>query len=152
MSTPANAPPKSSRAARVWKNLKQGMELAWAASPNLLIRYSVLGIVNAAMAPITVLLGSMLVNHIAEARLHAIQFEDMVPILVGLWITVGVQRALGAYMGYNRNLFVRRVELEAERRLVAQASKVDLGHFDNSNWHDRLRLCENGKMIKLFHQ
>lgn len=33
---------------------------------------------------------------------------------------------------------MRRVELEAERRLLRQASKVDLGHFDNSNWHDRL--------------
>jgi ATP-binding cassette subfamily B protein len=41
-------------------------------------------------------------------------------------------------MGYGRNLFVRRVELEAERRLLAQASRVDLGHFDNSDWHDRL--------------
>ena len=41
-------------------------------------------------------------------------------------------------MGYGRNLFVRRVQLEAERRLLAQASKVDIGHFDNSNWHDRL--------------
>jgi ATP-binding cassette, subfamily B, bacterial len=40
--------------------------------------------------------------------------------------------------GYGRNLFVRRVELEAERRLLAQASTVDLGHFDNSDWHDRL--------------
>jgi ATP-binding cassette subfamily B protein len=33
---------------------------------------------------------------------------------------------------------VRRVELEAERRLLEKASKVDLGHFDNSDWHDRL--------------
>jgi len=41
-------------------------------------------------------------------------------------------------MGYGRNLFVRRVELEAERRLLAQASKVDIGHFDDSDWHDRL--------------
>jgi hypothetical protein len=41
-------------------------------------------------------------------------------------------------MGYGRNLFVRRVELEAERRLLAKASKVDIGNFDNSNWHDRL--------------
>jgi len=41
-------------------------------------------------------------------------------------------------MGYGRNLFVRRVQLEAERRLLAQASKVDIGHFDNSDWHDRL--------------
>ena len=33
---------------------------------------------------------------------------------------------------------MRRVQLEAERRLLAQASRVDLGHFDNSDWHDRL--------------
>jgi hypothetical protein len=53
-------------------------------------------------------------------------------------VATGVQRAIGAYMGYGRNLFVRRVQLEAERRLLEQASKVDLGHFDNSDWHDRL--------------
>jgi ATP-binding cassette subfamily B protein len=62
----------------------------------------------------------------------------MVPVLLGLWAVTGVQRAIGAYMGYGRNLFVRRVELEAERRLLAQAARVDLGHFDNSDWHDRL--------------
>ena len=62
----------------------------------------------------------------------------MLPIVIGLWLTTGVQRAVGAYTGYGRNLFVRRVQLEAERRLLAQASKVDLGHFDNSDWHDRL--------------
>ena len=62
----------------------------------------------------------------------------MLPIIIGLWIAAGVQRALGAYMGYGRNLFVRRVQLEAERRLLAQAARVDLGHFDNSDWHDRL--------------
>ncbi|HYV61691.1 MAG TPA: ABC transporter ATP-binding protein, partial [Bryobacteraceae bacterium] len=65
-------------------------------------------------------------------------FTDLLPILIGLWLATAVQRAVGAYMGYGRNLFVRRVQLEAERRLLAQASKVDLGHFDNSDWHDRL--------------
>ena len=62
----------------------------------------------------------------------------MLPILIGLWLATGVQRAVGAYSGYGRNLFVRRVQLEAERRLLAKASKVDLGHFDNSDWYDRL--------------
>jgi len=114
------------------------MGLAWAASPSSLIRYSVLGMLSAAMPPIAVYLGATLVNRIAEARLHSLQFTDLVPILVGLWLATAVQRAVGAYMGYGRNLFVRRVQLEAERRLLAQASKVDLGHFDNSDWHDRL--------------
>ena len=90
------------------------------------------------MPPIAVYLGAVLVNRIAEARLQALHWRDVLPIIIGLWAATGVQRAIGAYMGYGRNLFVRRVQLEAERRLLEQASKVDLGHFDNSDWHDRL--------------
>ena len=126
------------RAQRVRKNLRQGLALAWAASPQSLVRYSVLGMLSSAMPPIAVYLGAVLVNRIAEARLQALTWRDMLPIILGLWAATGVQRAIGAYMGYGRNLFVRRVQLEAERRLLEQASKVDLGHFDNSDWHDRL--------------
>jgi len=114
------------------------MALAWAASPRSLVKFSLLGMVNAAMPPVNVYLGAALVNRIAEARVRSLQLEDLLPIVVGLWIVTGVQRAISGYMGYGRNLFVRRVELEAERRLLTQAAKVDLGHFDNSNWHDRL--------------
>jgi ATP-binding cassette, subfamily B, bacterial len=122
----------------VRKNLRLGIALAWAASPRSLIRFSLLGIVNATMTPMSVYLGATLVNRIADGRLHALQVSDLLPVVAGLWLTTGLQRALGAYMGYGRNLFVRRVEIEAERRLLLQASKVDLGHFDNSDWHDRL--------------
>ena len=135
--TPAPDPIRG-RAQRVRKNLRQGLALAWAASPQSLVRYSVLGMISSAMPPIAVYLGAVLVNRIAEARLQALTWRDMLPIILGLWAATGVQRAIGAYMGYGRNLFVRRVQLEAERRLLEQASKVDLGHFDNSDWHDRL--------------
>ena len=135
---PDSSPTTKGRGRRVRKNLRQGMGLAWAASPRALIRYSVLGMLSAAMPPIAVYLGATLVNRIADARLHSLRFTDLVPILVGLWLATAIQRAVGAYMGYGRNLFVRRVQLEAERRLLAQASKVDIGHFDNSDWHDRL--------------
>jgi ATP-binding cassette subfamily B protein len=131
-------PKKTNRLRRVKKNLGHAMALAWAASPRLLIRYSLLGMFNAIMPPISVYLGAVLVNKIAEARLHPLTFDDVLPIVIGLWITFVVQRAVGSYMGYGRSLYVRRVELEAERRLLTKASKVDLGHFDNSDWHDRL--------------
>lgn len=126
------------RAARVWQNLKQGMSLAWAASPKLLIRYTLLGMFNSVIPPVTVLLGAVLVDKIAESKLHPLEFNDLLPILIGLWIAFIIQRTIGSYIGYGRNLYIRRVELEAERRLLAKASKVDLGHFDNSDWHDRL--------------
>ncbi len=114
------------------------MDLAWAASPRSLLHFSMLGMLSSAMPPIAVLLGASLVNRIAEARVQSLVFKDFLPIVIGLWLATAVQRTVGAYMGYGRNLFVRRVQLEAERRLLVQASKVDLGHFDNSDWHDRL--------------
>ena len=126
------------RAGRVKRNLRLGLSLAWSASPRSLIRYSLLGMLSAAMPPITVYLGAALVNRIAEARVQSLRLRDMLPIVIGLWLATALQRTIGAYMGYGRNLFVRRVQLEAERRLLAQASRVDIGHFDNSDWHDRL--------------
>ncbi len=131
-------PPKTSRLRRVRRNLRLAMSLAWAASPKLLIRFSLLGMFNAIMPPVSVYLGAVLVNKIAEARIQSLTFQDVLPIVVGLWLTFIIQRTVGSYMGYGRNLYVRRVELEAERRLLMKASKVDLGHFDNSDWHDRL--------------
>jgi len=114
------------------------MALAWAASPRLLIRFTLLGMFNAIMPPISVYLSARLVNVIAQAHEHATTFQAILPIIIGLWVTIVVQRALGAYIGYSRNLYVRRVELEAERRLLAKAATVDMGHFDNSDWYDRL--------------
>lgn len=134
----SGAPKSTSRASRVRANLKKGMELAWAASPKSLVRFSLLGMLNATMLPVSVYLGSVLVNRIAEARNQTIPFSGLIWVVIGLWIVVTLQRTISAYMGYGRNLFVRRVELEAEKRLLTKASKVDIGNFDNSNWHDRL--------------
>ncbi|HZF38311.1 MAG TPA: hypothetical protein VE715_05790, partial [Blastocatellia bacterium] len=93
----AEAPSNKGRARRVRKNLKQGLSLAWAASPRSLIRYSLLGVVNATMPPIAVLLGASLVNRIAEARAQSLGVWDLLPIVIGLWLVVGAQRAVGAY-------------------------------------------------------
>lgn len=130
--------PKGSRAARVRNNLRKGMALAWAASPNSLLKYSLLGMLSSTMPPVAVYLGSVLVNQIAFAQARSLTFGDFIPVLAGLWVATALQRSIGAWMGYGRNLFVRRVQLEAERRLLSQAARVDIGHFDNSDWHDRL--------------
>src|SRR5436305_13519046 len=114
----ADPPVTNGRARRVAKNLRLGMALAWAASPRSLIRYSVLGMLNAAMPPIAVFLGASLVNRIAHARMLSLGVSDLLPIVIGLWLAAAVQRAIGAYMGYGRNLYIRRVQLEAESRLL----------------------------------
>ncbi|MCU0624421.1 MAG: ABC transporter ATP-binding protein/permease [Gemmatimonadaceae bacterium] len=126
------------RLRRVVHNLRQGLELAWAASPASLVRFTALGMLNATLPPVAVWLGAELVNRIAGAREAGAGIADLMPLVVGLWAVAGTQRGIGAYMGYGRELFVRRVQLEAEHRLLTQAARVDVGHFDNSNWHDRL--------------
>ena len=138
---PVRLGPVVARLRRIKANLSRGMALGWSASPQALIKYSLLGMANATMPPLAVYLGSVLVDQIAnvrDVRVETLSLRDVLPVVIGLWLCASVQRAVGAYMGYGRNLFVRRVELEAERRLLAQASKVDVGHFDNSDWHDRL--------------
>lgn len=115
------------------------MSLAWAASPSSLVRFTALGMVNATLPPLSVWLGAQLVNAIAGAKASGSTVADLLPLVAALWAVAGTQRGIGAFMGYGRELFVRRVQLEAEHRLLAQAARVDLGHFDNSNWHDRLQ-------------
>src|SRR3954466_13969682 len=94
------------RARRVRKNLRQGMALAWTASPQTLVKYSLLGIVNSTMPPISVYLGSALVNRIAEARLHSVRFTEVLPIVLGLGLATSGQRGIGADSGYGRNLLL----------------------------------------------
>ena len=88
------------------------MSLAWAASPKLLIRYTVLGMFNSIIPPLQVWLGAQLVNKIAETRQHQLEFTDLLPIIITLWLSFIIQRAIGSYIGYGRKLYVRRVELE----------------------------------------
>ncbi|MCE9602804.1 MAG: ABC transporter ATP-binding protein/permease [Gemmatimonadetes bacterium] len=135
---PTPAPDLRNRTKRVVRNLRKGLDLAWGAGPRELVKFTVLGMVSATVQPFTVVLGSMLVSRIASGRTGQVTFMDVVPIIGGLWLVSAVQRAISAYQGFGRDLFVRRVQLEAERRLLAKASTIDLGHFDNSDWHDRL--------------
>ena len=77
-------PKTNGRIGRVRKNLRLGMALAWAASPKLLIRYTVLGMFSSIMPPLAVWLGAVLVNKISEAQLHTVTFNNILPIIIGL--------------------------------------------------------------------
>ncbi len=70
----ANSSKIKGRIGSVRKNLRHGVSLAWAASPSLLIRYTLLWRFNSIMPPVAVYLGAMLVNKIAEARLHTMEY------------------------------------------------------------------------------
>jgi ATP-binding cassette subfamily B protein len=132
------APGIFTHAKNVLTNLRLGMGLAWAASSRSLITNSLLGVFSAAMPPLSVYLGASLVDTIVDARTDSMRWTSILHIIGGLWVATGVQRAVAAYMSYGRNIFGRRVQLEAERRLLAHAATLDLTCFEDPQWHDRL--------------
>lgn len=128
----------ASRVRRVTRNLLRAVDLAWAASARSLALYAVLGTISAAMPPVATLLTANLVDALIESDTRSDQSMWMLSTLLGLWLVTAVQRTTNGYLGLGRHLFARRVQLEAERRLLEKVCRVDMGDFDNSDWHDRL--------------
>ena len=129
---------KGARGARLARTVRRTVALAWAADPVAFCLMAGLAVVPAAIAPVVVILGKHLVDLVAEARLRATTTSALLPTVVALGVLTALQRGLNTILSTRQELFTRRVYLEAERRFLAQAAAVDLGHFDDSDWHDRV--------------
>lgn len=134
------APPRSP----VRRNLALGIRLAWDAS-NIGFSITVaIVMVGALIPPLVVWLGKHLVDTIASAlRDPSVTFADALPTVIALGVLAGLQRAVQIFSNNQQNLFGWKVEQHATRTFLRQASQVDLGHFDNSEWHDRVARARN---------
>lgn len=112
------------------------LRLAWQADPRALGLVVALSLIPAAIPPVMVQLSKQLIDLIASASSRVVTDRDLMPYVVVLGLLTAVQRVVGSLTGTQQELFGRRVYLEAERRFLRQAATVDLGHFDNSDWHD----------------
>ena len=137
-STAAEGGVRKRRRGEMRQTIARTLRLAWQASPRTFMKIIALAIAPAVVPPIMVVLSQRLVDLIAASRLTTVDFDDVLPYIVVLGVLSMVQRAVGSLQGTHQELFGRRVYLEAERRFLAQAATVDLGHFDNSDWHDRV--------------
>ena len=130
---------RSQRApSRVLRNVRQGLRLAWEASPSGLIGVAAFAAVSAAVPTVEVWLSKRFVDGVIAAQRAGV-------IGLGLWVTVGalglaaaLQRALGVVRGNRQQLFSQHTQNTADLRLVGKAAEVDLGHFDSPEWHDRM--------------
>ena len=112
------------------------LRLAWEAEPRTLVLMMALSLLPAAIPPLIVVLSQRLVDLIADAQ--RARHADLTPLvggIAGLMILRGVTSALASS---RQNLFAERVRMETTRRFLRHAATVDLGHFDDSDWHDRV--------------
>jgi len=98
----------------------------------------VLAALTAVVPPAMVWLGKHLVDLLVESGGNpAITGRDLAPTVVALGALAGVLRGLGTVQVHRQRLFATAVELHAERRLLERVALVDLGYFDQPEWHDR---------------
>ena len=124
---------------RVRRNFVRGVRLAWDASPGGFVWVAALGLVGAILPPIVVWLGKHLVDLIAFGASRGLRFGQLWPTVLALGILGGITRALTQVGNGEQWLFSRRVSYRAMQRFYEKAAGVDLGHFDNSDWHDRMQ-------------
>jgi ATP-binding cassette subfamily B protein len=119
-------------------NLARGIRLAWEASPAAFVGAAAVVTVGALIPPVVVWLGKHLIDLIVAGIQGRGTFGDMTSTVVALGILTGLQRAVQIYGNNQQQLFAWRVENHATRRFLEQASQVDIGHFDDAAWHDRM--------------
>ena len=126
------------RRSRLARTVRLTILMAWSADPGSFCLMIGLALVPAAIPPVVVVMGKHLVDLVAEAHFRGTSASALVPTVVALGVLTALQRGLNSILASRQELFARRVYLEAERGFLAQAATVDLGHFDDSDWHDRV--------------
>lgn len=133
---PEGGAPRTRRRARdLSRTIGLTVRLAWQAEPRTFVAMVCLSLLPAAIPPIMVVLGKRLVDLVSRGSDPA---NELLPLVLGLGALAAAQRVTGTLIGTRQELFGRRVYLEAERRFLRHAATVDLGHFDDSDWHDRV--------------
>jgi ATP-binding cassette subfamily B protein len=130
---------RSQRAfSRVSRNVRQGLRLAWEASPTGLVGVAAFAAVAAAVPTIEVWLSKRFVDGVIAAQRTGGLDAGLWATVAALGLAAAFQRALGVVRGHRQQLFSQRVRQAADARLVAKAAGVDMGHFDSPDWHDRM--------------
>lgn len=119
-------------------NLARGVRLAWDASPRGFVAIAVFAVLTSLLAPVAIWLGKHLVDLIVQGSHGRLDLVDVMPTIALFGLVGGAERALTTIRFHQQEVFSRTVENHAMRRFVQKAATVDLGHFDNSDWHDRM--------------
>ncbi len=130
-----SAPPSKRRTR---DNLIDGVRIAWDGDRKGFISAAVVSTITVLLSPVVIWLGKRLVDLIVLGMRGQVVLADVLPTIGLLGLLGAGERALSVYRNHQQDLFSRRVELHAMKRFLVQAATVDLGHFDDAGWHDRM--------------
>lgn len=124
--------------ARLRDNVVGALKLAVSASRRDFFVVAGLAAAGAIMPTLILLSSRHVVNLIVDGSKAGEGIGYVLPGVALLGGLAASQRIYTTLQSSRQYLFSRRVALEVERRFFEQSGRVDLGHFDNSDWHDRM--------------
>ena len=124
--------------ARLRDNIVGALKLAVSASRRDFFFVAGLAAAGAIMPTLILLSSRHVVNLIVYGSETGKGIGYVLPGVALLGALAASQRIYTTLQSSRQYLFSRRVALEVERRFFEQSGRVDLGHFDNSDWHDRM--------------
>lgn len=124
--------------ARLRDNIVGALKLAVSASRRDFLFVAGLAAAGAIMPTLILLSSRHVVNLIVDGSETGKGISYVLPGVALLGGLAASQRIYTTLQSSRQYLFSRRVALEVERRFFEQSGRVDLGHFDNSDWHDRM--------------
>lgn len=114
------------------------MRLAWRTSAVGCSALCGLAVFTAAIPIGLIWLTKQLVDLIAGERSGSVRPSSYVPVVVGLALLATFQRVLQVVQTNRQQHFSRMVGCYADRLFLKKAATVDLGYFDDPDWHDRM--------------
>ena len=122
----------------VRNNIVGGLRLAWATSPRDLLMLLVATPIQGLVPPASVWFLKRLIDLIVVGAKTGVRPPGLMATVAALALLNVGERTFNTLLAFKRDMFGVRVEIKAERRFVEGAASADLGHFDSSDWHDRV--------------
>ncbi|MGH9040139.1 MAG: hypothetical protein ACRDZ3_07905 [Acidimicrobiia bacterium] len=146
---PENAP-LSPSFRQLLRNIAGALRLAWRASRRGFVVTSLLAVGTGVISPFVVWLTKRLVDLTVTGAARGVRPGGLGITIVALGVLGAATRVFVVLQSHRQSLFGERVEMYAVRRFLHQAASVDLGYFDNSDWHDRMQRAEEGLAFRPF--
>lgn len=131
-----DSPPE--RQARLRDNITGALRMALDASPRAFAVTVALALAGAVIPTLIVLAGRHVVNLIVSGSATGKTIGYVLPAVAVLGLLTALQRVYTTIQSTRQETFSTRVSLDVEHRFFEKAAAVDVGHFDDSDWHDRM--------------
>lgn len=133
----ANAPERAPRP--LLRTLRSASRLVWSAAPKELAVMTGTQLLSAVGVMLQLILARELLIDVTETEPGAIEFSDVLPVLIGLAAVRIVVSLLAELRSEIRLVAYDRITATAAADLYHVATSVELGAFDDADFHDRVR-------------